>query len=206
MNYAPVNDAIDGKTTKISSIVWLRWLQDLVNYAKTLSTIIDNTGTTSDVLLQPGHIAYVTYSSATSVPLGIKTEDGVYEINILGDSIVTPSADTTYITLSANNTTQSNIGFFGGGLNSSAVYSPYTYVAPNAFRIAKGNIFKASVSVSTQLASKTCTSRAVITTSTYQENMDLCNTWFDSSTAWTSLGTITFPVAQSGKIVVRRII
>jgi hypothetical protein len=60
------------------------------------------TSRTSDYPLKPGEVAYRTYTAATSVPLNIATEEGVYEVSIMGDKTVS-AASSVDIGFSPNN-------------------------------------------------------------------------------------------------------
>ena len=176
----------------------------------------DNSAATSDYLLVPGEVAYIDYASATSVPLNIETEEGFYELIVLGDQTVT-NGTTADITLSPNNTSTASDAIYR-----SEVYTPVdptagrsavtgTFVQQgtglSTFYMGDGLLLRLDMAISTMTKSKTVKTdilrrhaNGTVLRFVVMEN------WKNTSTAWVSLGTITFPFAQSGKIIVRRIL
>jgi len=167
--------------------------------------VVNLTGASSDRLLLAGETAVIDFTSATSVPLHIQTVEGLYEIDIMSNTAGTVTNDSA-ITLSANNTTYSNAfhNFYhgsssanshiiGGNSDSSSIILAYSLP------------YQITSRITTRTASKSSVSEG-FTKSTSGKNMVkyICD-WDDSTTAWTSLGTVTLPFAQSGKIVVHRV-
>ncbi len=166
-------------------------------------SLIDNSGATSDLLLNPGESAFVSYISATSIPLHIQTtSSGVYDLEIIGDLSNTGGADTAaglypnnsgistdFRIIYRHNTgggdaSGTNTGFLlGGGLVMGATLKVYTFTTNKTLR---GSIHTLQSSSFTYL-------------------YEVLAIWNDVSTPWTSLGTLTFDTAQSGMAVIHRI-
>jgi len=169
---------------------------------------VDLTGATSDYLLQVGEEAYISFSNATSVPLRIATQSGTYyEMDVVvSNPIGTSSGSSNPVYLNPNNTTYSNAFTYVEVYRNSGDSGVGTLVATyGAFRIGfaipsikvyitnftshkstKGFYFQTGVSISPTV------------------DINIC-CWNDTTTAWTSLGTITFPQSTSGYILVRRL-
>jgi len=168
----------------------------------------DNTGASSDYALAVGEAAKITFSSATSVPLHIDCTGGIeYELTLDGD-LTTMISNDGNVLFKPNNTTYSGafveVGFKVSSGNSTAIdLCP----VQSQFTTAWGLIVKACLKVSTgakaKLLSGTVLNKRVNGTF---EHFTLSSYWNDTATAWTSLGTITFPFAQSGTIIIRRIL
>ena len=189
----------------------------------TTYALTDNTGASSDLLLNVGDTAYIDYSSATSVPLHIQTVEGIYELQIIGDATVAVGA-AGYVSLKPNNdliTAVVNGSGAAGDIDHSAVYNSYgtTGVGSSsggfyadgdsmtAFPLTYQLAVQIKATISTITKNKTM--RAEVfgkRTSPLYSSEFYTNHWTNSTTAWTSLGTITFPFAQSGKIIIKRII
>lgn len=168
--------------------------------------IIDLTSATSDYLLGVGETAKITYTSATSVPLHIATQEGLYEFTISGNLSTTVANDNN-ISVLPNNTTYSaqftEVGYKISSGNSSAIVLD---ASTNQFNTAWSNAVSANLSISTKTTAKTLQGTVLnkrVNGTT--EHFTISSFWNDTSTAWTSLGTITFPFAQSGIIVIKRI-
>ena len=168
--------------------------------------IIDLTSATSDYLLGIGETAKITYTSATSVPLHIATQEGLYEFTISGNLSTTVANDNN-ISVLPNNTTYSaqftEVGYKISSGNSSAIVLD---ASTNQFNTAWSNAVSANLSISTKTTAKTLQGTVLnkrVNGTT--EHFTISSFWNNTSTAWTSLGTITFPFAQSGIIVIKRI-
>lgn len=172
----------------------------------TTKQIIDLTSATSDYLLGVGETAKITYTSATSVPLHIATQEGLYEFTISGNLSTTVANDNN-ISVLPNNTTYSaqftEVGYkISSGNNSAIILDAST----NQFNTAWSNAVSANLSISTKTTAKTLQGTVLnkrVNGTT--EHFTISSFWNNTSTAWTSLGTITFPFAQSGIIVIKRI-
>ena len=178
-------------------------------------TVTNNTSASSDFALAQGDVAYVTYSAATNVLLHVATSQGLYEVVVCGVPSNSTS-NTGTATLNANNTTQSgawaavldsSTGSIGSGSGSSSFYGYEWAGTSSAILTANGGTVKAVAQVSTFTNSKTLSvSGFALRSPTVTQRETLQTLWNDTTTAWTSLGTITFPFAQSGTVVIRRII
>lgn len=180
------------------------------------ASYVDLTSATEDYLLAVGQTATITYTSATSVPLHVKTIEGVYTVDIVGDQSVTigTSGD---VLLQPNNTTVT-----AGTIDLVKYYIAYLSTATPAsatisgvlngttltsFVLCDHILVKSHMEVSTITNSKTIHLENLQRNSSTQFYVSkIYLNWLDTTTAWTSLGTITFPFSQSGKIVVKRII
>jgi len=168
---------------------------------------VDLTGATEDYFLKVGEEAYISFSNVTQVPLHIATQDGTYyEMHIIpantGGHTGGTGAD---YELYPNNTTYTNQFVFAGFYRISTVLNS-VYVTRSYF----------------PLGSYYATPTAWITNRTNYKNVRVVwssygNTyawpyifvasadWRDTTTPWTSLGTIKFPQSTSGEILVRRL-
>ena len=167
---------------------------------------VDLTNATSDYMLQVGEEAIVNFTNATSVALHIATQSGTYyEMDVVvSNNVGTSGGVGAPVYLNPNNTTYSNAFSYvtvyrntGSSGSSSAAYS--------AFRLswAAGDIRVYLINFTTHKSVKgldmiTGLSEAPVIT------LYACQ-WNDTTTAWTSLGTITFPQSTSGYILVRRL-
>lgn len=179
------------------------WL-DLGQGVQDQNNYIDVSNFTTDYPLMRGETAIVNYSSAASVPLNIKTVEGVYEINILGKSLsASPINNNVY--LSPNNTSYSN-----------AIKSQHTDITGTSvntgletrstFSLSYAGIIQSKHSVTTITLGKSILTQGMFkyNSGSYQTHI-ITAYWEDMTTNWSSLGTITFPYAQSGTIIIRRI-
>ena len=172
------------------------------------NTPTNNTSASSDYTMAVGETAYITYSSATSVALHIATvSPGEYEI-IVQAVAATPVSDANAALL-PNNTTYSNAISTLGWYERSATTTNYFQNADKpSFDLGATNLVKAIIRCSTTTNSKSVISSSwsVLTATNggmgRTENNQL---WNDTTTAWTSLGTIAFPYALSGTVLIRRI-
>lgn len=170
----------------------------------------DNTSAVSDVTLQPGESCYITYTSATSIPLYIACGDGqIYELIITNDSSQTLSpSSTAQLYLNPNNTTYTNAfldtQLYGESVGGTAAANQNTEssatlgYAPNVF------FSRATVSTSTIKKYVHAYAHAEFAgPSRYNENV--WSVWNDITTVWSSLGTLSYGVAHTGTATVRRI-
>lgn len=184
-------------------------------------SIVNNTGAVSDVSLLVGQTAYLTYTSATSVPLHITTggTSGVlFEIYMIN---VNPALTTTLgsVSLNPNNTTYTNF------IYSSALYGDTTVAANIASWVStfilnpsgNGAVLLLTGTISTTSGAKSTQSRVMgapstsggtITSVSSSVWVTTASTYggFDTSVAWTSLGTLVFGEALTGTVYIRRLI
>lgn len=173
-------------------------------------SVIDLTNASSDYSLQVGQTATITYTSATNVPLHVATAEGLYEIKISGDRSVSPLTDNATF-LKPNNTTVTGITRQQlYALSSSNTSYTYTGTTETAFEVGEGIVGFSNITLSTFTKNKSisCNMQCALFTSS-NKLINLINHieafWSNTTTAWTSLGTITFPFAQSGNILIKRI-
>jgi hypothetical protein len=174
----------------------------------TTLTVKDTTSSSPDYALGVGETATVTFSASTSVPLHIATVEGLYELSVQCDSTTTPgSVKLAY--LLPNNTVQT-----------SACYDIYSGYRANNTTVAQADnnvsalllgwcvLWEMTAKVSTKTNSKSLLAQALYADSgaaSYMAVANIASYWANTSTAWTSLGTITFGQAQSGIVTIRRI-
>jgi hypothetical protein len=179
-----------------------------------IANLINNTGAASDLSLQVGQAAYIDVSAASSVPLHIATGDNQsYEIDLL----VTPdSVVTTPTLLLPNNATYTN--FFGFtsvyGSQQGAGTAGATAAGTNGFALVPQGATNTKCFVSTKtyakgvhsLGASHTTSNYLVTWSTFSMWMATASSFVahDTTTPWTSLGTLTFPTTVTGRIIIRR--
>jgi hypothetical protein len=185
----------------------------------TFQQLVNNTGASSDITLAIGQLAYVDVSAATTAALKITTGDNqLYEMTLIMNA-ATGSAGVTI--LKPNNATNTNffishtiqeVGTVGAGSAGVGAVQQYR----DGFVLSDGiEVGFCSAKISTKTTSKRTTyvnegtqsnaasgfttgsSKWVATAST--------QTTPDTTTAWTSLGTVTFPVAATGRIYIRRL-
>lgn len=166
------------------------------------SQIVDLTGRSTDYALLVGQTATLTYTNATSVPLHVATVAGMYEIFVTGYNI-NPTASSA-VTLKPNNTDYSNAftwaqGSFDGGGSSGAS------ATMSSIQVGQGSIINANWLAFTATTGKSMRGTTTCKDLSYLRGISQATLWNDTTTPWTSLGTIVFPFAQSGKIFIKRI-
>ena len=172
----------------------------------------NNTGASSDVTLAPGESVYIDIAAATTAPLHVACADNQsYEIQfqLLGNT-----GGVALSTLAPNNTSYTNFFTWEQLFNNGTTPTANQGYA-NGLIFAGSDIRYAKSFVSTKTSSKTMNTWAAcaITSSAMATNF-IVSTWQaaassggagDTTTAWTSLGTINFPIASTGRIIVRRV-
>ena len=186
---------------------WRNWFTSLRQVFVSYDTI-DNTNSTVDLSLKVGQSAKITTTSATSMPLHIACGNGqIYEIEMVGT--FTPAASGANTLLLINNATMSgNFNYcysqIYGASNTNVANTTST---TTGFVIASGcspYYAKATVFTTTNLKSFLAESRGQETTNggrQWRVMMDAP----DTTTIYSSLGTITMPNAWTGTITIRRI-
>ena len=169
---------------------------------------VDLTGATSDYNLQVGEEAIIRFTNRSSVPLRIATQSGTYyECHLVcSNTGGTSGASAAPVFLNPNNTTYSNAFVF------SNVYRDYggmssAYITYSAFRCGwafVNNTFY--ITNYTQYKNLRGFSDVYGTPVTFPTIAIFSTDWRDTTTSWTSLGTITFAPSTSGYILVRRLV
>jgi hypothetical protein len=178
-------------------------------------TITNNTSASTDLLLNAGDVAYINYTtSSLTWPLYVQTVEGLYEVTVISSSVVSEAFITpNYGT--ANVPAANSVVVLGGYVDTTfaaADATAHTYTGfsykNNKFKIASATQGLIASTISTVTATKAIhtTSVGMLAVATDMRKFDLQGIWNDTTTAWTSLGAITFSAASSGKIVIRRII
>lgn len=176
--------------------------------------IINNTGAASDITLAIGQICYIDIVAATSCALHVATGDH-QKYELLGEYQGTGSTASPGI-LTPNNTTYTN--FFIGDVSviqsgttggSSAYYNGFLFSYAGApvgvfARISTATQSKTLLGISSNVNSTGPVSYASYISAKWLATASSSITT-DTTTAWTSLGTLTFPVATTGRTYVRRI-
>ena len=182
----------------------------------TNNSVIDLTSASEDYALEVGETAYIDYTSATSVPLRIAVAGQKYEYSIYSDldgstynagSItLTPNAgglsvgaiDYSRIHSQSNTDSESSAGL--DAYQTSNSYSK--------FILGSYLLVSSSGEMITRTKNKHITMSWIGKSSatTYEDYWASKQVWNDTTTAWTSLGTITFPFEQSGRVIIRRLI
>jgi len=166
---------------------------------------VDLTNATSDYMLQVGEEAYISFSNATSVPLHIATQSGTYyELDlVISNTVGNQSQSIANVYLNPNNTTYSNaFNLRQYVITDSASGAAET--SHSSFKIGE-NYSVSRVYISNYTTAKTIKTFCVFWGNYTTALEIIVSTWGDTSTAWTSLGTITFPQSTSGYILVRRL-
>ena len=194
-----ITSSITAPANPVNGQLWIdesQGVQDMTNF-------LDVTNFTSDYPLRRGETAVVNYAAATSVPLHIKTVEGIYEIIIQGDATVTPTVDSN-INLAPNNASASNIVNYGSYYIESE--TAYRVTTSTLFGLSNQLLLSAIMKISTITKSKTVFTDSFTKRMSSQYTREKMRCWWNNTTTvWASLGTITFPFAQSGTIIIRRI-
>lgn len=189
-------------------------LQNSANEFVNYFTPINNSSAVTDLSLGVGQTAYIDVSAVTSVALYIATSNNqIYEITCTLSGATVSAGNTI---LSPNNTSYTNFFFTTGvdyastGTGGQGAYSNGFILA---YTIGPRHI---TAKCMTSTISKYVQSHAhgVNTTpvsyggtgnSSWLSVASTSTSALDSTTLWTSLGTITFPVANTGRIWVKRL-
>lgn len=175
--------------------------------------MINNTGAVSDIALNIGQSAYIDVVASASVPLHIATGDNQkYDIEYLLQG--TATGTTGYAVLLPNNTSYTNFFSNSGytwGNGTSSVLGVYS----NGFQVGYGDIRGGRTTVSTATKSKNAvTLNTAQPSGTPPGGVALVSLWqaaassggaADTTTPYTSMGTLSFPSAQTGRIIMRRV-
>jgi hypothetical protein len=171
-------------------------------------TIVDLTNATSDYDLQIGQKAIITLSNNTSKPLRIATSNGkIYRMIIAPSNNFSNSGGTVgNIFLQPNNTTYSNAFKNTIIVRDGNNFASHYNLTFDAFRIAHSISF-IDLTIQNFTTAKLVKSILLMWgTSVHFPTLEIdVSAWNDTTTAWTSLGTLVFPVSTSGKVIVERL-
>lgn len=164
---------------------------------------IDLTGATEDYYLQPGDMAVINFSEAISVPMHVKTVDGLYVIDILGNYSQTVGSDSPIYLLPNNTTISSTLMFYYG----TAASINFATTSSNAgLEIGAGLAYRLNGTISTLTNNKSIEFSGLFKQASQVYSKRGYSVASGTTTAWTSLGTLSFPIAQSGKVIITRIV
>lgn len=166
----------------------------------------DNSAAVSDVALQVGSCCFVAFAAATSVPLHIACGDNQkYQFILHTDYITETAASGSNPQLNPNNTTYASAfsrqSIYGSGATATAAFT-----TASGFAISFGSKPHTIVGIiSTATISKTIDSwtRGSVNSAGYAGSE--IQWWSDTTTAWTSLGTLVFAYAYTGRAYIKRI-
>ncbi len=169
---------------------------------------VDLTGASSDYMLQIGEEAIVNFHNTTTVPLHIATQVGTYyECHLVCSNTGGTSGGTAAeIFLNPNNTTYSS-SFKYAELGREASRSWSGYPTYSSFRC--GGVFVSSVFYITNFVQYKNVKGIYDSYGTsvgYPSLTTFSTDWQDTTTYWTSLGTIIFPQSTLGYVLVRRLV
>ena len=166
---------------------------------------INLSSATADYSLPVGAVAYISFTNATSVSLCIATTNGTYyEMSVVSSNSSRTSGTASPIYLNPNNTSYSNAFSYLEAYVQSGGSSSGDIITYSAFRIGMA-IGNAKVFIHNFTTNKNILGiSSDAGTSTSPVIRVYTNQWNDTTTSWTSLGTVIFPQATSGYILVRR--
>ena len=176
---------------------------------------VDLTTAVSDYVLAAGEAVFLSYSNATTVPLMVATSEGVYQVEIIATSRSYKTGDPQTFLRPNNALTTA-----GDSVSIQKVWGPADTEtstfnkAPNSYYTALplgyGGPIHGLFNISTFLNCKNITGTlfayGVAPQAWDRQRNQIDAIWTDIVTPWVSLGTIIFPVAHSGKIIIRRIL
>jgi hypothetical protein len=171
--------------------------------------VIDLTLATEDYPLSVGETATMTYTNATSVPLHVKTVEGLYEIDLILAGVGSTNYTNNILYLLPNNAlvTAGNINWERIRQTSSTIDGWGDNLQQTAFVVGHDSAgVRSSLEVSTFTRAKVVSGTLLLKSDvdTTQQFLHY-QPWMDTSTLWVSMGTINSPLPISGKIVIRRI-
>jgi hypothetical protein len=163
----------------------------------------------ADVALALGQNAIYTFSTGiTSLPLKIATGDN-QSYKIEGFFTLDPAANDAPLTLSPNNTTLGTsiktVTLYGVGTPAAAAAGQALTQSVFNLSINAGRVYYFSAVVSTKTNGKSVTSFARQANTTAEVEGTASSTSSDTTTVWSSLGTITFPTGYAGRVVVTKL-
>jgi hypothetical protein len=169
---------------------------------------VDLTNATSDYMLKPCEEAIISFNNVASVPLHIATQNETYyEMHIISSNGARSTATTTsYTTLYPNNKLYSGAFISNTVWKASNNEGSSNVIRDNGFIIGPGFVI-ATAYITNFTQYKGIRVHADSYGSTYYfPLLYIVNSdWQDTTTPWTSLGTITFPQPTSGFVLVKRL-
>lgn len=171
-------------------------------------TYVNLDAQSSDYNLGVNEIGVRTFSGVQTVPLNVATGDGrIYRVVVstYSPSPGTTGGSTTAVFWRPNNTTYTGAFLYREMFRSDGSFSS-TVATTDAFRIGVSAIF-AEMTVQTRTATKLIYGQGIYwgTSGNTGTAYTFSSIWNNTSVAWTSLGTILFPITTSGVILIERI-
>jgi len=171
-----------------------------------ISDVVNLTGATTDYELQVGQIAYISFTDVTQVPLHIATpNNSYYELHVIPSNTGGTSGGTDgNVYLYPNNTTYSG-AFYSAEFWRDASAMSSSYPQNSAFVIGRAfSAITAWITNRTQYKNVRALLDYYGISNTWPAMRAISSDWRDTTTEWTSLGTIVFPQSTSGEILVFR--
>ena len=168
---------------------------------------VDLSNATNDYELKIGEEAIINFTNATSVLLRIATQSGTYyECHLVCSNTGGTTGGTDgLVSLNPNNTTYTNAFVYAQMYRNSNEFGS-NYSTYSAFRC--GWVYTNATIYITNFTQYKNVKGFYDTwgvSASYPLLFCFSTDWRDTTTPWTSLGTITFPQATSGYILVRRL-
>jgi len=189
-------------------------LEKLVNYLlgigfddfSLVGKRVDLSNATEDYALEVGEIAYISFTDATQVPLHIATpNNSYYELHVIPSNTGGASGGTDgNVYLYPNNTTYSG-AFYSAEIWRDASAFSHSYPQNSAFVIGRAfSAITAWITNRTQYKNVRALLDYYGISNTWPAVRAISSDWRDTTTEWTSLGTIVFPQSTAGEILVFR--
>ena len=168
--------------------------------------LINNTGSSSDITLNVGQSAYVTFTSSTSFPLHVATATNqIYEINVVS----TGTSASNLATLIPNNSSSWAYNTFQTYATSSPSVGNANFnfiTTDTALRLSiGGTLLFANANIFTTTTNKAILVQGRDTSATIGYGYTAQSSTTDTTTVWTSLGTIASATALTGTVWIRRL-
>jgi len=189
-------------------------LEKLVNYLlgigfddfSLVGKRVDLSNATEDYALEVGEIAYISFTDATQVPLHIATpNNSYYELHVIPSNTGGTSGGTDgNVYLYPNNMTYSG-AFYSAEVWRDASALSNSYPQNSAFVIGRAfSAITAWITNRTQYKNVRALLGYYGISNTWPALRAISSDWRDTTTEWTSLGTMVFPQSTSGEILVFR--
>lgn len=173
------------------------------------SPVLDLTGYSgADVVLGVGQLAVYTVSAVTTHLLRIATGDNqLYKLRVLPTNVASSTfANPTNLQPNNANTAAGAVTRIASVvIQGASPIATGTFVAENNFVLDSANtLYKLSVEICTRTNGKTIEANAQNTSATANAVTTTHGRWSNTTTTWSSLGTLNFGAALTGLISVKR--
>ena len=165
---------------------------------------------TNDRVLDVGQFTKDSFTSATSMPLNIACGDGqIYEMDIVGSYTAVASASTNCILQPNNAVPATNLFTYREdfGVHLTPTSDAVSSFASGGFYLngSGSSILEAFAKIYTSTQNKKSIAIGGATSTTASYVGTIATEWQDTTTVWSSLGTIIMPNAWTGQVVCRRV-